>query len=55
MDVVYLHFDKAFDQIDHSILLHKVKAMAITGKLGMATHLPYTQDSSSCCRWPQIT
>ena len=32
-DVVYLDFAKAFDKVDHEILLNKLKAFGITGKL----------------------
>ena len=32
--MVYLDFSKAFDKVDHGILLHKVKEIGITGKLG---------------------
>ena len=31
--MVYLDFSKAFDKVDHVILLHKVKDLGITGKL----------------------
>ena len=34
VDMVYLDFSKAFDKVDHGILLHKVKEPGITGKLG---------------------
>ena len=33
--MVYLHFSKAFDKVDHAILLHKLKALGLTGNLGM--------------------
>ena len=35
VDMVYLDFLKAFDKVDHGILLHKLKALGITGNLGM--------------------
>ena len=33
--MVYLDFSKAFDMVDHGVLLHKLKDLAITGKLGI--------------------
>ena len=35
VDMVYLSFSKAFDKVDHGILLHKLKALGITGHLGI--------------------
>ena len=32
-DVIYLDFSKAFDKVDHEILLNKVKAVGITGNI----------------------
>ena len=33
-DVIYLDFSKAFDVVDHNILMRKLKKLGITGKLG---------------------
>ena len=32
--MVYLDFFKAFDKVDHGILLHKLRAVGITGNIG---------------------
>ena len=38
VDTVYLDFSKAFDKVDHVILLRKLKAAGIGGKLGRWIH-----------------
>ena len=38
VDVLYLDFSKAFDKVDHGILLHKAKDLGIIGKLGIWLH-----------------
>ena len=35
VNMVYLDFAKAFDKVDHGVLLHKIKILGITGKLGV--------------------
>ena len=35
VDKVYLDCTKAFDKVDHGVLLHKIKMLGITGKLGV--------------------
>ena len=37
-DVVYLDFAKAFDKVDHGLLLHKLKLCGIGGKVGIWIH-----------------
>ena len=37
-DVIYLDFAKAFDKVDHGILLHKLKALNITGDVAVWIH-----------------
>ena len=32
--MIYLDFAKAFDKVNHGALLHKLKKLGITGKLG---------------------
>ena len=46
-DVAYLEFAKAFDKVDHGILLHKIREMDITGKLGMWLH-SFLTDREQC-------
>ena len=36
--MVYLDFVKAFDKVDHGVLLHKIKTLGITGKLGVCLY-----------------
>ena len=35
VDMVYLDSAKVFDKVDHGVLLHKIKTLGITGKLGI--------------------
>ena len=38
VDVIYLDFAKAFDKVDHGVLLHKLRDIGINGKLGSWIH-----------------
>ena len=35
VDQIYLDYEKAFDKVDHGILLHKLRSLGISGKLGI--------------------
>ena len=35
VDMLYLDYSKAFDKVDHGILLHKLRAVGITGNIGI--------------------
>ena len=35
VNMVYLDFLKAFDKVDHGILLHKLRTVGITGNIGI--------------------
>ena len=35
VDMVYLEFSKAFDKVDHGILLHKLRSLGISGNIGI--------------------
>ena len=35
VDMIKLNFSKAFDKVDHGVLLHRLKDLGITGKLGI--------------------
>ncbi|KAK3894888.1 hypothetical protein Pcinc_001384 [Petrolisthes cinctipes] len=37
LDVIYLDFAKAFDKVDHGVLLHKLRYLGISGRLGFWT------------------
>ena len=34
VDAIYLDFAKAFDKVDHGLLLHKLKRVGVKGKMG---------------------
>ena len=44
VDMVYLDFSEAFDKVDHGILLHKLKALGITGHLGTCFFISLQDD-----------
>ena len=38
VDVIYIDFAKAFDKVDHDILLNKLNKIGINGKIGVWIH-----------------
>ena len=38
VDIIYLDFAKAFDKVDHGILLRKLREIGISGNLGIWFH-----------------
>ena len=38
VDVIYLNFAKAFDKVDHGILLNKLEKIGINGEIGVWIH-----------------
>ena len=38
VDMIYLDVSKAFDKVDHGVLLHKLRDMGIAGNLGIWFH-----------------
>ena len=53
VSMVYLDFSKAFDEVDHGILLHKLRAVGITGNIGIWL-LHFLTDRSHCVRLPGV-
>ena len=51
VDMVYLDFSNALDKVDHGILLHKLKALNITGKLGILFY-NFLTNRAHCVRLP---
>ena len=48
VDMVYIDFPKAFDKVDHGVLLHKIKMLGITGKLGVWLYHPICWVARRC-------
>ena len=54
-DTMYLDFAKAFDKVDHDILCHKLRALGITGKVGVWIKEFLTgKTPTSICKWSTI-
>ena len=51
VDMIYLDFSKAFDKVDHGVLLHKLKDLGITGKLGI-WFFQFLTNRTHCVRIP---
>ena len=48
VDMVYLDISKAFDKGDHGIILHKLKALGITGKFGVWFYNFFNKQNTLC-------
>ena len=51
VDMIYLDFSKAFDKVDHGIVLHKLRDIGITGNMGVWFH-QFLPDSAHFVRMP---
>ena len=51
VDMIYLDFSKAFDKVDHGIVLHKLRDLGITGNLGVWFH-QFLSDRTQFVRLP---
>ena len=51
VDMIYLDFSKAFDKVDHCIVLHKLRDLGITGNLGVWFH-QFLSDRTQFVRLP---
>ena len=51
VDMIYLDFSKAFDKVDHGIVLHKLRDLGITGNLGVWFH-QFLYDRTQFVRLP---
>ena len=51
VDVIYLDFAKAFDKVDHGILLNKLKKIGINLKIGVVTQFSIKQTTMCCRQW----
>ena len=51
VDMIYLDFSKAFDKVDHGIVLHKLRDLGITDNLGVWFH-QFLSDRTQFVRLP---
>ena len=52
IDIIYLDFAKAFDKVDHNILLQNVKALGTQSKTRcLNSQFPIKQNSSCTTSW----
>ena len=54
VDALYFDFRKAFDKVDHGILLNKLKKIGINGKVGVDTQFSIKQTKMCCRQWNNI-
>ena len=51
VDRIYLDFSKAFDKLDHGVVLHKLRDLGFTGNLGVWFH-QFLSDRTQFVRLP---
>ena len=54
VDIIYFDFAKAFDKVDHGILLNKLNKIGMNCKIGVDTQFSIKQTTMCCRQWNNI-